>query len=300
MATSPRRRSLLRHPSDWRTVLALLCMIGLFAYQWSRPGLCNFWLYPLSLWLSFTAAVLSHNHEHVATFRSRPLNMLTNYVLGFFYGHPIVAWIPTHNQNHHVYNNREGDLSKSPKLFKGNHLASLLVYPTLTDLAQSREIYRWMKRIRRDNRPLFWSAVSEYVVFFGLMVTFFVLDWRKALLLVLVPQQFAIFAIQCVNFWQHIECDAESDWNHSRNFIGGALNLLLFGNGFHAVHHLKPGAHWASLEGLHAEHEAKIDPSLKISNAPAWIVKTYIFSLFTGGAPAQPPVVSSPQPGSAR
>ncbi len=273
---------MLRNRSDLRTVGALALTVGLFAYQWTRPGLFNPWLYPLSLWLSFSVAVISHNHNHVATWKSRPLNLLTNYVLGLFYGYPVVAWIPTHNQNHHVFNNREGDLSRSPKLFKGNHLLSLIVYPPLTSLAQSRAVWRWLPGLRKTNRKLFWSAVSEYVVFAALMVGAFLLNWRKALFLLLIPQQFALFSIQVVNFWQHIECDAESPWNHSRNFVGGALNALLFENGFHTVHHLQPGAHWSVLRELHGQHAHKIDPALNVPSAPAWIGRTYFLRPFVG------------------
>ena len=268
-----------RNRHDLRTVFYLAAMVALLAYQWSRPGICNWWLYPLTLYFSFAAAVISHNHNHLATFRSRRLNLLTNYVLGLFYGHPVIGWIPTHNQNHHVYNNREGDVSRSPKLFKGNHLLSLAVYPTLTSLAQSRLIYAWLGELRRRNRRLFWSAISEYVVFFGLMIGAFVLDWKKAVFLLVIPQQAGLFAIQTVNFWQHIEADAESEWNHSRNFTGDLLNALLFENGFHTVHHLTPGAHWSTLRALHREHASKIAPVLNQSAAHVWIARTYFAPL---------------------
>ena len=270
---------MLRHRSDLRTMGHLAAMLALFFYQWTRPGICNWWLYPLSLWFSFAAAVISHNHNHVGTFRARKLNLLTNYILGIFYGHPVIGWIPTHNQNHHVYNNREGDVSRSPKVFRGNHLLALAVYPPLTSMAQTKLIYAWLGGLRRSNRRLFWSAMSEYAVFFTLMGTAFVLDWRKAVVLLVVPQQFGLFGIQTVNFWQHIEADADSEWNHSRNFTGWLLNALLFDNGFHTVHHLKPGAHWSTLPALHREHGPKVDPVLNQQAAHVWIFRTYFAPL---------------------
>jgi len=277
---------MLRSRSDLRTLGYLAATVGLFAYQWTRPGICNWWLYPLSLWLSFVAAVISHNHNHVGTFRARRLNLLVNYILGLFYGHPVVGWIPTHNQNHHVYNNREGDVSRSPKLFRGNHLLALAVYPPLTSLAQTRLIHAWLRDLRRRNPPLFRSAISEYVVFFGLMAAAFVVDWKKAVFLLLIPQQFGLFSIQTVNFWQHIEADAESEWNHSRNFTGGMLNALLLNNGLHTVHHLRPGAHWATLPQLHAEHGPKVDPVLNQPAALVWVFRTY-FAPLLGLRPAE-------------
>ena len=271
---------MLRNRRDFLTLGYLALAVALFLYQWSRPGLCDPWLYPVSLFASFSTAVISHNHNHVSTWRSRSLNLLTSYLLALFYGHPVVAWIPTHNQNHHQFNNREGDLSRSPRLFRGNHLLSLAVYPPLTSFAQSRCIGAWIVGLRRTNRRLFWSAISEYAVFFGLLALAFALDWRKALVLLVIPQQFALYGIQCVNFWQHIECDADSDWNHSRNFVGRVLNALLFDNGFHTVHHLRPGTHWSDLPALHAEHAAKITPALNQPNAASWLLQTYVVSPF--------------------
>jgi hypothetical protein len=63
------------------TLAYLAATIGLFVYQWTRPGLFNPWLYPLSLFLSFTAAVISHNHNHVGLWRWPPLNLVTSYAI---------------------------------------------------------------------------------------------------------------------------------------------------------------------------------------------------------------------------
>ena len=54
------------------------------------------------------------------------------------------------------------------------------------------------------------------------------LDWQKALFLIVIPQQFALFAILLFNYMQHIHADEESEYNHSRNFVGPMLNTLLF------------------------------------------------------------------------
>src|SRR5207244_10131305 len=95
------------------------------------------------------------------------------------------------------------DSSRSPKLFAGNHLGSLLVYPTLTNFLQTRDINAFLKDLWKRDRPAFRAAASEYVVFFGTMALLLVLDWRKALLFFVIPQQVALFAIQCVNYLQH-------------------------------------------------------------------------------------------------
>ena len=163
-----------------------------------RPELA-IWLCPLSCYLALSAGVIAHNHNHTPTFRDRKHNGVFGNWLSVFYGYPTFAWVPTHNQTHHKYNNREGDTSRSPKIFKGNHLLSLLVYPTATGIAQMPEIATYLANLRRRSKRLWYAAMSEYVVFFGVLAGAFLLDWRKALVFVLVPQQFSLFMIQVFN-----------------------------------------------------------------------------------------------------
>jgi len=237
----------------------------------------------------FTTAVISHNHNHLGMWRSKTANLFTSYLIAIFYGHPAVAWVPTHNQVHHKLNNRPGDSSRSPKWFEGNHLAALLVYPVLTNFAQTADIKAFLKDLWKRDRPAFYAAASEYVVFFGTMAVLFLLDWRKALLFFFIPQQVALFSIQVVNYLQHIETDAFSEWNHSRNFVSRTLNTLLFNNGYHTVHHLKPGVHWSELPRLHAEHSAKIHPSLLQGSWLGYVGHTYFVRPFTHArAPSLP------------
>jgi len=279
---------MLRYRSDRRTLLYLAFTTALTLVNW-KTGKVHPVLYPATLFMFFTTAVISHNHNHLGMWRSKALNLLTSYWIAIFYGHPAIAWVPTHNQVHHKLNNRPGDSSRSPKWFEGNHLAALLVYPMLTNLAQTKDINAFLKDLWRRDRAAFFSAASEYAVFFGGMAGLLILDWRKALLFFFIPQQFALFSIQVVNYLQHIETDAYSDWNHSRNFVSKTLNLLLFNNGYHTVHHLKPGLHWSELPRFHAQHAGKIHPSLLQESWIRYVGHTYFVRPFSRApAPALP------------
>src|SRR2546428_9634355 len=97
---------------------------------------------------------------------------------------------------------------------QGQPHLSLLVYPTVTSLVQTKEINEYIRGLWKKDRTSFWMAISEYVVFFGTMIVLFLFDWRRALLFV----QVALFLIQCVNFLQHVRTDAPREWNDSRNF----------------------------------------------------------------------------------
>jgi len=282
---------MLRYAADRRTIAYLAVTAALTLANW-HLGRLNPVLYPLTLFMFFTTAVISHNHNHLGIWRSKTLNLFTSYVIALFYGHPAIGWVPTHNQVHHKYNNGPEDSSRSPKLFKGNHLLAILVYPLLTNLEQTKEIRAYVAGLRTRDRAAFWSAIFEYVVFFGTMIVLFVLDWRRTLLFLFIPQQVALFGIQAVNYLQHIETDAASEWNHSRNFVSRTLNILLFNNNYHTIHHLKPGVHWSELPALHAKHAAKIDPQLLVPSWLGYVGYTFFVRPFTRKAP--PPLVDLP------
>jgi fatty acid desaturase len=105
------------------------------------------------------------------------------------------------------------------------------------------------------------------------------IDWRKALLYVIIPQQVGLFAVLVFNFVQHVHADEESPVNHSRNFTG-ILNLMLFNNGFHTVHHDKAGTHWSLAPKNHAAIEHTIDPSLLELSIWWYLIRTYILGAF--------------------
>ena len=194
--------------------------------------------------------------------------------------------MPTHNQNHHKFNNRPGDSGRSPIVFKRNHLFSLLVYPMVTGIHQQADIKRFFRELWQKDRRMFWLGISEYFVFFGFMAMVLLLDWRKALLFYVVPQQFALFVIQIFNYVQHVEADENSAWQHSRNFISPVLNALLFNNGYHTVHHHKPGVHWSELPALHTLHAHQIHPVLCQRSWWGYMIWTFLLRPFIPGAKA--------------
>jgi fatty acid desaturase len=268
-------------------------MVALSVVQWNRDSLhsplletLRIPMYALGLWLSLTAAIISHNHNHLSIWKWRPLNLVTSWVISVYYGYPSIAWVPTHNQVHHKLNNKPGDSSRSPKIFKSNHIFALLVYPTTTSLVQMADVNAFLADLWRRNKRMFFYAMTEYVVFFGVMVALFVINWKKALIYFVIPQQFALFTIQCINYIQHIETDAYSEWNHSRNFVSPILNALLFNNGYHTVHHMTPGAHWTKTPALHAEIADKVDSQLHVPSVWAYLGWTFIVRPFVPGAGA--------------
>ena len=301
---------MLRYRADWRSIIYLATAAAVAALHWNLGALAlpvptieilgvavQPLLYVLALFLGIATAVISHNHNHLSMWKSKGANLVTSWVISIFYGFPAIGWVPTHNMVHHKLNNRPGDSSRSPKVFKRNHIFALLIYPTLTSLVQTKEINAYVRGLKKKNRKQYWSAISEFVVFYGFMAFVFVLDWRKALLFFLVPQQVALFVIQVFNYVQHIEADENSEWNHSRNFVSPVLNALLFNNGYHTVHHITPGLHWTKTPEAHAKVAHHIHPALQQRSWWGYMIWTFVLRPLVPGAraPNLEPARAEPQ-----
>lgn len=269
---------MLRYKADRRTIGYMVVTTALFIYQWSQPSL-NWWLYPVYLFLSIAVTVIAHNHNHLPIFRKSVLNHFTDYWLTIFYGFPAFGWIPTHNKNHHALNNKEGDYTITYRLTEQNHLLMLLIYPMVSSYHQQKPIRDYLKELFTSDRRKFWLCAMQYVALGVWIGAALLIDWRKALMYVIIPQQVGLFAVLVFNFVQHVHADEESPVNHSRNFTG-ILNLMLFNNGFHTVHHDKAGTHWSLAPKNHAAIAHTIDPSLLERSIWWYLIRTYILGAF--------------------
>jgi beta-carotene hydroxylase len=270
---------MLRYKADRKTVVYMFVAIALLLVQWSLDEL-NPFLFVLALHMGVAASVIAHNHNHLRTWKSKALNVVTDYWITLFYGFPAFAWIPTHNMNHHKRNNREGDYTITYRLSERNNLFTLLTYPTISGLYQQQPTTQYLRHLWRKRRSRFLYSVSQYVVLAIYLGILFALDWRKALLYAFIPQQFGLMAVLIFNYIQHVHADEESRWNHSRNFVGWALNAFLLNNGYHTIHHEKPGLHWSVLPEEHAKIASQIDPALAERSFWWYMIRVYLLGIF--------------------
>jgi len=133
-----------------------------------------------------------------------------------------------------------------------------------------------------DRRPSrFWFYVSQYLVIATYLGVPRRMKRQKALVYIVIPQQFALFSILVINYLQHVHADESSEYDHSRNFVGSWLNFYLFNNGYHTVHHESPGTHWSELPRKHAEIADQIDDRLNVENFWWFMFRTYVLGIFS-------------------
>jgi fatty acid desaturase len=276
----------LRYSADYRTLLWAFFMPVVALAQYARPDLVVY-LCPLSCYLALAAGVMAHNHNHCPTFKNRRMNGAFGNWLSVFYGYPTFAWIPTHNLNHHKLVNKAGDATITWRHTNRHNALVAATYFFVSSYYQSEPIKAYIRKARRDNRPLFRQIVTQYMVWAGahllllsLGIALFgvgkgIVAWVFAFGL---PAFFALWTIMLFNYIQHVHTDPWSAHNHSRSFTGKAVNFFLFNNGLHAAHHEHAGAHWSKLPELHAQIEAEIHPDLKPRSFWWFIFRVYVLS----------------------
>jgi fatty acid desaturase len=270
----------LRYRADIRTLSILCAYAVLFVLGWllSPRGLLLFtWVAVLS-GVAWLCAVVAHNTVHSPVFTRRWMNRVFQVWVSLSYGFPISEYIPGHNLSHHRYMQMREDVMRTSKVrFRWNLLNLLFFFPAVTP-AIIRGNARF-KRLRGDNATA-WRRqfLVEAVVVWGVKVALLLLDWRKALLFMVVPHLFANFGIVTINLLWHDGCDAEHPVNHSRNFVGPLLNFLTVNNGYHGMHPIEPGLHWSLLPKAHAERvRPTLHPALEEPSLPAYMFRTFIY-----------------------
>jgi fatty acid desaturase len=303
---------LLRHRSDVRTLVwTLALMPGAAALQYAVPRLA-WWLLPASMALAYSAGVVAHNHNHSPTFTDRRLNALMSAWISVFYGHPTFVWIPTHNDNHHRFRNRPGDASITWRATRKNGLFAAATYFFVAARAQAPLTAALLARVRARRPRAYAAYVAQYFVVYG--------GHAAALALAIamhgvgrgaavyasalgIPAAWALWGLMLTNYVQHVDCDPWSRWAHSRDFVSGFMNFFVFDNGFHTVHHERPGLHWSELRAAHARIAHLLDPRLQEQTILRYCFKVYVLGKVLPGyapaplgsydAPSQPRVTSA-------
>lgn len=272
---------MLRNRKDIRSLAFLAICTTLLIVLWNLelPLLVRVILFISYLLFSLIILVITHNHQHLSMWKNKWLNQITDFWLTIFHGFPVFSWIPTHNSNHHVYVNGEEDRIRTYRYRHGDNLFTLLTYPTWVASAQAKYIFSFYLKQQKANPVLFWKYTLQFSILAIWLAVAFYIDWQKALVLVIIPQQIAQYFVFMFNYLQHVHTDLKSEFNHSRNFTGSVVNFIFLNNGYHTVHHVNAGWHWSVLKEKHDNIAEKIHPTLNVPNVAAFMLKNYVFSL---------------------
>lgn len=271
----------LRHARDWQSLAYLAAAPALVAWQWAYGF--HIVAYGLLLFLTLGIGVIHHNHTHLRMWRGRRANRLTDFFITLLQGHPTFVFWPAHVANHHRYRHGPRDAARTYR-FGGdtNHLPGYLLHPLQAVAVLYPLFLRWLAWLRRRHPGAFRYCMAQYALWLGSWALLLALDWRCALLFVILPQLHGLHWLLATNYLQHAHADGRPEargpgrFDYARNFEGW-LNPLLFNIGLHTAHHEHPHAHWSQLTTLHREcYRAQVHPALNEGGLVPYMLRVFV------------------------
>ena len=271
---------MLRFAADRRTI-GVLCAFAALAI--------GGWVLNPPLWLavpwmlvtcivSWLCAIAAHNTVHSPVFKQRWHNRIFQVWISLSYGFPLSEYVPGHNLSHHRYTQQREDVMRTSKVRFSSNLLNFLLFFAVVGPGVTIGNYRYSKVMKQRLPKWNQQLTTEIIAVWGVKAILLLLDWRKALMFVIIPHFFAVWGITTVNYLQHDGCDDEHPVNHSRNFVGRVFNWFTLNNGYHGIHHLQPGLHWSLLPAAHAERvKPTLDPRLDEPSLALYMFRAFIY-----------------------
>lgn len=278
-----------RRVEDYRTLLWTLVLTpAVVIAHFVRPEL-GLVLLPVSCYFAIATGVIAHNHMHRPTLRAKWANELFSGWISIFYGYPVFAWLPTHNLNHHKLVNRRGDATITWRYTNKHNVFVAASYFFVSAYFQTTWIKDYVREAKRNRPDVFRRIALQYVCTYsahaaGLALAIVLHGSSQGLRIwtfsMGLPAFAALWTIMLFNYCQHVHADPWSLHDHSRNFESKLLNFLLFGNGYHTVHHEQPSLHWADAGRAHAKLRPLIDARLCHRSMWSFFFQQYLLAPF--------------------
>lgn len=272
---------ILKYKADIRTLSFLsLYFISLF-YAFFFMPLVWYTILPMFIFLctiSFMVSITIHNTVHCPIFYNRFLNKINFIMLSIAFGSPASGFVPGHNLSHHKHLLTNKDNCRTDKMrFKWNFLNQFLFFFYMIPSIVTTES-RFVKYVGKKRSKWYWQYQTEVIALWAWKLLFIYLNWKLAIVFLILPQIYAVWGIFGTNFWQHDGCDGSHPYNHSRNFRGKVFNFLVCNNGYHGAHHNKPNMHWSLYPEYHEKEIAPhLHPNLNLNLILPYLFKTCIY-----------------------
>jgi fatty acid desaturase len=209
----------------------------------------------------FNPIVVTHNFLHTPFFRWRPLNNLFAMCNSANLGLPQVLY-KYHHLIHHRFANdpiRDGttkDPSSTYRYGRDGRQEGFVRYSAL-GLFRDGTSHAYREALRHGQRAQFWRELSVIAVVVAVWIA---IDWRWFLAGYLPLFYVGWFLALMENYFEHYRAtDPANRMADSVSYYRPIYNRLMFNEGYHQEHHLKPHLHWTRRPAVHHQHREQFE-----------------------------------------
>jgi fatty acid desaturase len=175
------------------------------------------------------------------------LNTHAIWVVCPFFGHTPESYFAHHIGMHHMENNMPDDDS-STMAYQRDSIKSFLKYYLDFFFVGFRNtvMYLYYRRRKKMYINLTWGELSFYALCIGLSFV----NLSATLLIFIIPFVFARLVMMLGNWAQHAFVDRQNPddvYTNSIICINTKYNHVCWNDGYHTIHHLRPGMHYTEL-----------------------------------------------------
>ena len=220
--------------------LALVTISTVGYWQWQLPGWCCFGFNVLALHM---AGTVIHDASHNAAHPDRIMNSIMGHVSALMLGFAFPVFTRVHIQHHANVNDPDNDpdhfVSTGGPLWL---IAARFFY---------HEIYFFQRRLWRKYELLEWFLSRLFVaivIYFACQYGFtsYILNYWFSPALV-VGLALGLF----FDYLPHRPFQDRNRWKNARVYPGSILNILIFGQNYHLIHHLWPSIPWYKYQAVY-------------------------------------------------
>jgi hypothetical protein len=198
------------------------------------------------------------SHRPLFKKRHRKWNKVITHVLPLFFGFPTFAYNAHHVVMHHKMENSSDDLSSTAAYQRDNPLHFLHYWARFTFFGYLH-LGSWLLRGGKGEmlRPIVIGDLAIHAV----MLTGLWFNPAAAAFTFWIPYTMLKFFLMAGNWSEHAFVDSNAPahaMTNSTNLLNTPYNHRAFNAGYHLVHHLVPGLHWADTVPWFQKHFQKM------------------------------------------
>lgn len=218
------------------------------------------WFYIAHVRMRDPFGLMLHNITHRRLFRKK-YNWLNRYIIWFvcpFFGHTPETYFVHHVGMHHEENNMEEDAS-STLPYQRDSVRDFIKYYLNFLFLGFRDTFSYLFARKKKKYYMRLTYGEGAFVVFCVIMCF--INLKAALFVLIIPFILSRLVMMLGNWTQHAFVDPADPANMYRNCytcINTSYNTKCWNDGYHLIHHMRPGAHYSEMPVLFLKEKEKI------------------------------------------